>query len=133
MQEHEGLSRREFTLASALAMLSGVTITITSCGGGSYSPSTPNPTPAPTPNPTPTPDTGGDKVGSISANHGHIAVIAAAKLAEGGQLTLDIQGNADHPHSVDLSADDMTAIAANQRVSKTSSTDLSHSHMVTFN
>jgi len=131
MQEEKTLGRREFTLASALAMLSGVTITITGCGGGSsYSPSTPTPAPAPTPAPTPE---SGDKVGTVSANHGHVAVITAARLMEGGDLSLDITGNADHPHTVALAAADLTAIAANQQVSKTSSTNSSHSHQVTFN
>jgi hypothetical protein len=131
MHEEKTLGRREFTLASALAMLSGVTITIAGCGGGSSSsPSTPTPIPAPTP--APTPDSG-DKVGTVSANHGHVAVITAARLMEGGDLALDITGNADHPHAVALSAADLTAIAANQQVSKTSSTNSSHSHQVTFN
>ena len=49
------------------------------------------------------------------------------------QFTLDIQNIATHTHKVDLSADDMTAIAANQRVSRESTTDSGHSHTVTFN
>ncbi len=123
------IDRRRFTLASAMAILSGVAITIseTACGGSSYSPSMPTPTP----NPTPTPS--GDKVGQISSNHGHSAVITAAQLSAGGILSLNIQGTASHPHTVDLSAADLTAIAANQKVSKESSTDNSHSHTVTFN
>jgi hypothetical protein len=75
----------------------------------------------------------GDKTGSISANHGHVARIAGAELTAGGALSLDIRGSADHPHTVELSAAEVDAIAASQRVSKTSSTDASHSHVVTFN
>jgi hypothetical protein len=56
-----------------------------------------------------------------------------AQLTAGGALALDIRGDADHPHTVELSADEVEAIAGNQRVSKTSSTDASHSHVVTFN
>jgi hypothetical protein len=131
MEEQKTIGRREFSVATALAMLSGVAIVIseTACGGSSYSPS--SPTPTPTPNPTPTPSA--DKVGSISSNHGHSAVITGAQLAAGGTLSLSIQGTATHPHTVDLSADDLTAIAANQRVSKESSEDNSHTHTVTFN
>jgi hypothetical protein len=125
MQERRTLDRREFTLAAALAALSGVTITISSCGGDS---SPASPTPTPTPNPG-----SGDKVGTISANHGHSAVITGARLAQGGDLELDIRGQADHPHTVSLSAADMTAIASNQRVSRDSTTDSGHSHTVTFN
>ena len=33
MKDPEKLNRREFTLQSALAVLSGVTITVSSCGG----------------------------------------------------------------------------------------------------
>jgi hypothetical protein len=125
------VGRRGFTLASAMAILSGVAITIVDSGcGGSSSPTMP-PTPTPTPNPNPTPSA--DKVGQISANHGHTATITAARLAEGGDYVLDIEGQAGHPHSVNLSGADMMAIANNQRVSKESSTDSGHSHTVTFN
>ena len=127
------IDRRQFTLASAMALLSGVAITITetACGGSSYSPS--SPTTTPTPNPTPTPSAGGDKVGTISSNHNHSAVVTAARITAGAAYSLDIQGSASHPHTVELTVADLTAIAANQRVSKESSTDSSHSHTVTFN
>jgi len=128
MSKEQGLSRREFTVASALAMLSGVVITISpSACGSSYSPSTPSPTPTPTPAPA------GDKVGSISNNHGHEAVVTGAKLTGGAAISLDIKGTATHTHTVDLSVAELTSIAANQRVSKESTTDSSHSHTVTFN
>ena len=136
MQEEQNvlektIDRRQFTVASAMAMLSGVAITITetACGGSSYSPS--SPTPMPTPNPTPAPS--GDKVGQVSSNHGHSAVITGAQLTAGGTLSLDIRGSADHPHTVTLTAAEVTSIAANQRVSKESSSDAAHSHTVTFN
>jgi len=125
------LDRRRFTLASAMAILSGVVITITDAACGSSSPSMPTPTPTPNPNPSPTPT--GDKVGVISNNHGHVAKITGAELTAGGDLNLDITGQATHTHHVQLSAADMTAIAANQRVSKESTTDAGHSHNVTFN
>jgi hypothetical protein len=133
MLEPKTFGRREFTVASVLAMLSGVTITVCSCGGGSGSPSTPsgpNPTPAPTPAPDPG---GGDKVGSISANHGHAAIVTAAELTAAQGFSLDIRGTADHTHTVILSSADLVAIAANQLVSKASSSDAAHSHTVTFN
>ena len=122
---HPVLDRRDFVLATVLAMLSGVTITVSGCGGSS-SPSMPSGSPTPAPS-------AGDKVGSISANHGHVAVITAARLMAGGAFSLDISGNAGHSHTVDLSASEMTSIAANQRVSKESSSNVGHSHTVTFN
>lgn len=120
-------ARRQFTLAAALAALSGVVITISSCGE-SYSSPTTNPTPAP----TPTSGTG-DKTGNISGNHGHSAVITGGQLTGGGAVSLNIQGSATHPHNVDLTAAEVAAIAANQQVSKESSDNSGHSHTVTFN
>ncbi|MGD8897182.1 MAG: hypothetical protein PVJ73_14205 [Acidobacteriota bacterium] len=128
MKNRNMLDRREFTLASAMAVLSGVAITVTGCGGGSYdggnpaSPSTPA-TPAPN----------GDKIGTVSANHGHSAVVTAARLAAPDAVELNITGSADHPHTVALSAEEIMQIAANTRVTKESSVGASHTHTVTFN
>ena len=127
------LDRRGFTLATAMAMLAGVAITITEACGGSSSSPTATPTPVPTPVPTPTPGTSGDKVGAISSNHGHSAVITAARLSQGGALDLDIRGTASHTHTVSLSASDLSDIAENKKVAHESSTDSGHSHTVTFN
>ncbi len=127
--EKKTLDRRQFTLAAALAALSGVAITISACGGGSSS--------SPS---SPTGSTGGtgsggstDKVGQISNNHGHSAVITGAQLTAGGALELNIQGAATHPHTVSLTGAEIASIAANQRVAKESSTEQGHSHTVTFN
>ena len=120
------ISRREFTLAAAMAVLSGVAISVAGCGGSdSGSPASPSPTGSGS--------TSGDRTGTISANHGHTAVIASAQLGASGGITLNIQGTSAHPHTVALSGSDLAAIAANQRVSKESSNDASHTHTVTFN
>lgn len=120
------VSRREFTLAAAMAVLSGVAISVAGCGGSdSGSPASPSPTPSGS--------SSTDKTGTISANHGHAAVIASAQLGTSGGITLNIQGTSAHPHTVALSGSDLAAIAANQRVSKESSNDASHTHTVTFN
>jgi hypothetical protein len=129
MSEISGMTRREFSLEAALAILSGVAITITGCGGSSSPAAPSNPTPAPTPTPTPS----GDKVGAISANHGHSAVITAAELTAGNGFALDIQGSSTHTHSVTLSNADIHAIAGNQQVARASSTTGGHDHTVTFN
>jgi hypothetical protein len=122
----QSISRREFTLAAAMAVLSGVAISVTGCGG-SDSGSPASPSPAGSSSGT------SDKTGAISANHGHTAVIASAQLGASGGITLNIQGSAGHPHTVALSGSDLSAIAANQRVSKESSNDAAHTHTVTFN
>lgn len=116
------IGRREFTVASALAVLSGVTITVGACGGGTASPSSPSPMPS-----------SSDKVGIVSANHGHTATITSAQLMAGGDLSLDITGTSDHPHTVQLTGADLTQINDGQRVSKVSSNDDAHTHSVTFN
>lgn len=131
------LDRREFTLGSALALLSGVVITVTGCGD--EGPSSPSPTTTTTPPTPPTPPTtppgpsSGDVVGVVGSNHGHQAVIEAAQLAAGDRVVLDIRGMADHPHSVELSDVEVQQIAGGARVSKLSSTEQAHAHTVTFN
>jgi hypothetical protein len=118
------LNRREFTAQAIMALLGGVTITISSCssGSGPGSPAGPSgPPPA------------GSESATVSANHGHTAVLEAAQLAAGSAITLQIRGSADHPHTVALSGPEVMQIAAGGRVSKTSSTDDAHNHVVTFN
>jgi VCBS repeat-containing protein len=125
------IGRRRFTAAGVLALLGGATISISGCGGGgSSSPSSPSGGPTPSPGPTPA---SGDRTGSISANHGHAAVLTAAQLQAGGAVTLGIQGAGDHPHSVGLSAAQVQAIASGQRITQESTVQDSHAHDVTFN
>lgn len=113
----QGITRREFTLESALAMLAGVTITI-SCGDDTTTPTSPD----------------GSVSGTVSANHGHVATITNAQITAAGALSLDIRGTADHTHTVTLSADEVRQIGSRQRVTKTSTTSTDgHSHTVTFN
>jgi hypothetical protein len=120
----ENPDRRAFALQSILAMLAGVTITISACGDDS-SPTSPDPG-------------GSGRTGSVTANHGHSAVITGAQLMAADAVMLNIRGSATHPHTVELSAAEIGQIAGGQRVSKVSSTDDSpdagrHSHVVTFN
>jgi hypothetical protein len=112
-----------------LVVLSGAAISMSSCGGGD-SPASPA---APSPSSTGSTPTSSDRTGSISANHGHVAVIASAQLGTSGGVTLNIQGTSGHPHTVALTGAELSAIAGNQRVSKESSNDASHTHTVTFN
>jgi hypothetical protein len=120
----ESPERRAFTMQSILAILSGVTITIAGCGDD-------DPPTSPSPG-------SGDITGAVSANHGHAAVITGGQLMANNAVVLDIRSMATHPHTVELSSQEVTQIAARQRVSKASSTDDSpdagrHNHIVTFN
>ncbi len=117
------IDRRQFTNATLLALLSGVTVTIIGCGGSDDSPTSPS---------------DGSRAGSVSANHGHSAVITSAQLTAGQGVTLDIRGTADHPHAVVLTMTEVGQIAGGQRLTKTSSSEASssfalHSHTVVFN
>ena len=112
------ITRREFTLESALALLSTVVITVSGCDDDS-TPTTPS---TPSSNVT----------GSISANHGHSAVIDGARISAGTAFSLDIRGTATHPHTVDITQADLMALQNRQTVTKTSTTDDGHSHTVTF-
>jgi hypothetical protein len=124
--------RRQFTVEMALALLGGAAVSI-GCGGGA-SPSGPGPVaPAPTPVPTPSEL----KLGSVSNNHGHEAVITAAQLLAGDALRLEISGSAPHLHVVELSADEVARIRNGERVEKESSEEFGllglHRHTVRFN
>ena len=124
-------TRREFTVQSALAMLSGVAITLSSCGDS-------NSSTAPSTTSTPAPPAAGSNVGVVGANHGHAAVITAAQLTAANAVSLDISGGSNHPHTVDLTDTEVGQIAGGTRVTKASSTDDgagfgNHAHSVTFN
>ena len=122
MRKHKAMTRREFTVETALAMLAGVTITITGCGGDSGG-SAAGPSPQP-----------GSKFGAVStsAGHTHTAEITAAQLTAGNAISLVLRGG-DHTHSVALSQSELMQISAGTRVQKESSNDQAHTHLVTFN
>lgn len=121
MSQPRARTRREFSVESLMALFAGVTITISGCGDDA-----------------PTAPSGGDRVGSVGANHGHVAIVTGMQLTAGEGVVLDIRGNADHPHSVELSAGEIAQIEDRQRVTKSSSSNSSpttaaHQHTVTFN
>ena len=125
MIDDEHVSRRDFTATGLMALFGGMVITVAACGGDSS-------------NGSPTAPSGTDRTGTVSMNHSHIAVLTAARLAAGGGVALDIRGNANHPHTVELSTGEVTQARDGQRVAKTSTSDFgtgfgSHSHPVTFN
>ena len=125
MSDENLLTRREFTVESALAMLAGVTITISGCGGDNNNDATPGPSPAPS----------GGKTGVVGSSNGHThtgADITAAQLTAGNAIMLTLVGSG-HTHTVALSQSEMSQIAAGTRVQKDSSNDQAHMHTVTFN
>jgi hypothetical protein len=127
MSDENLLTRREFTVESALAMLAGVTITITGCGGDNNNNAVTNPTPQPT----------GGKTGTVGTANGHThsgADITAAQLVPPqNAISLTLSVVSGHSHTVALSQSELSQIAANTRVQKDSSNDAAHVHTVTFN
>lgn len=129
------LKRRQFTQEASLAFLAGVVVTVADCGGGSGgggddgygNPTGGSPTTTLAAAPT------GSKSGTISANHGHTAVITAAELSAGGALSLRIEGTAGHNHMVDLPAQAVTEVKDGRKVEKMSTQTDAHTHLVTFN
>jgi hypothetical protein len=123
LEKQEGIDRREFTLQAAMAILAGCTITVAEGCGSSYS--SPTPTPTPTPQPS-------DVTGSISANHGHSAVITGAMITAGSAVALNIQGMATHSHTVEISQGDLQSLKNRQTVTHDSTNNSGHMHTVTF-
>jgi hypothetical protein len=122
-----GITRREFTVESLMALFAGVAVTISTSACGSSGDGGGNPV---------TPD--GSRGGNVSANHGHVATVTAAQITAANNVTLDIRGSADHPHTVGLTGAEVVQIGNGVSVTKVSSTDPSassgtHDHTVTFN
>ena len=113
----DDLTRREFTVQSALALLSGVVITVSGCDE--------NPPTSPTVN---------DVSATVSANHTqpHVVTVTGAQITAGTALTLTLTGTPTHTHTVELTAGDLGTIRNRQPVTKASTTDNGHSHDVTF-
>ena len=118
MADFKRLTRREFTISSAMAALSGVVITMAGCDESSNST---------------TPDPVEDVVGVVAQNHGHSAVVTSAQLGAGNTIVLAIQGTANHAHSVELTGAELSQIQQGTQVMKTSTSNASHTHNVTFN
>lgn len=135
--ERRGLDRREFTREWVVAVLSGVTISVAGCGGGGGSPAAPS---GPSPggpggsaaDPGDGTDTGSEHRASISANHGHEAVLTGTELQGSGDVMLDIRGQADHSHVVALTRDEVDRIAQGERVVTASTSHQGHDHTITF-
>lgn len=129
MSETKPMGRREFIGAAAAALFAGVIIQVTGCTTDDNKTQTAPPKLNP-----------GDLAGTISDNHAdgpHAAIIAKAQLDAGGAVTLDIQGQANHTHSVSFTADEMSQIKSGLMVMKTSASGgvgaYTHTHVVMFN
>jgi hypothetical protein len=120
VRSRSALDRRRFVSLGTATLLGGASVLVSACGG-TEQPAGPEP-PA-------------DRVGTISLNHGHVAVITAAELNAGGALKLEIQGSSIHGHALELSMDDVVRIRRGEVVSVLSAAgwEDKHDHRVTFN
>lgn len=147
------MNRRKFMGAAATALFAGVTIQILGCDNNDYG-GNPSPDANPnanlngagngainqnttaTTNATAAAPATADRTGSVGANHpppgDHIAIVTGAQQDAGLGIILSIMGNAAHDHTITLTAADMANIKNGVMVSQTSTTTLSHSHVVTF-
>ena len=72
---------------------------------------------------------------TIESNHGHVLVVSTADINAGVTKSYDIQGTADHAHSVTLTAADFASLEQNTGVDETSTTNASaiygtHAHTI---
>lgn len=67
---------------------------------------------------------------TISGNHGHVLAVSAADLGSTVDMTYDIQGSADHSHTVTFTAAMLASLKAGNVVSAVSSTTLAHNHAI---
>ncbi len=118
------MGRRQFLGAAAAALFAGIAVQILGCDSST--------------------GTSGEivaKTGAIAApsedNHPvpgqHIATLTQAQVDAGGAMTVHIQGNAGHDHTISLAASDMAAIKAGTTISQMSTSTDGHTHTVTFN
>jgi hypothetical protein len=115
---HDSVTRREFTLQSALAILSGVVITVSGCDDDA----------------PPTTPTASDIQGTVATNHAtpHVVTVTGAQITAGNAVTLTLTGTPTHTHTVELTQSELGMLRNRQAVTKTSTTDNGHSHGVTF-
>ena len=114
-------TRTEFLQSALVACLAGATV---ACGGDDDDAD---------PDGSGGSSSGGGACGTtIATNHGHKLTVTKAQAMAGAAKSYDIQGDSDHPHTVDLSAAQMMMLAAGDPVTVESSTDASHSHSVTI-
>jgi len=61
-----------------------------------------------------------------------VATLIIPSIAAANAISLDIRGEATHPHMVEVTQQDLRNLQSRQAVAKTSSTDNGHQHGVTF-
>ncbi len=117
------MTRKKFCGAALSGMM---LLLIQSCGGGGSAYTSPA-TPAAAGG---TPTAGCSD--TIAANHGHVLSVALADLDSPTDMTYDIQGTADHTHTVVLTVAQLRALKTGASITTTSSTTLAHMHDISI-
>jgi hypothetical protein len=126
---HAKITRKRFLLSlfgsTAAVLLDG-------CGGGGSSYGG-TPAPMPTPAPPPSSASCGASGSAIAGNHPtpHVLDFAKTDLDSTTDVTYNIQGMADHNHTVTLTVAQLATLKAGGSVMVTSTTTNSHEHVVT--
>ncbi len=75
----------------------------------------------------------------ISSNHGHALSLTIAQVVEmfaetteGKTKVLDIQGQSGHPHSIELSQEDLITLLVDRELDVQSTVDAGHAHGVSL-
>lgn len=119
----ESLDRRGFLKFAAGGLMVGTMVVLHGCSsssdddGGATTPTA----------------THVDKSGEVGTNHGHAVTLTAAQQDAGQAVTLTLSSGQGHTHTLDLTADEVAAIAAGTTTTKKCSWDMAHEHTVTFN
>jgi hypothetical protein len=111
------ITRKAFLIQAAGG---GWLLATAGCGGGGGD-SSGNP---------PAPPAGSGCAATISDNHGHVLAITAADLTSTSDITYDIQGGANHTHSVTFTAAQLAQLKAGNTVSVTSTMTENHDHRI---
>lgn len=106
------------TRKTFLVQLLGGGWVLAGCGGGGDAAVTVTPPPK------------GTCAATISGNHGHVLTVPAADLNSTVDMSYDIQGSADHSHTVTFTAAMLAQLKAGNMVSAVSSTTASHNHAI---
>lgn len=102
-------TRRELLIGAASLAL------VPACGGGSTTSMTDA-------------ASGPSCTSQITANHGHVLTVAGADLSQVRDHTYNIQGSADHTHSVTITQADIGTLASGGTVTVTSTLGGGHTH-----
>jgi len=116
------------SLADSAAALGTTSSSTPSSTPGSTAPSsTTSSTPSNTPSSAPSAGCGS----SFDFNHGHVLTVLRSDLDSTTAVSYDIQGSADHTHTVTFSVAQLAALKSGASVTVVSSTTDYHQHVIT--